>query len=428
MTGLLVVSSIALMGARFRGCEGAERPPDEVTLPETMGGCLVDADCVSMDMCLELACAAGTCVETGLLIDGDGDRYAPVPCGNDCDDTNATVFPGATELCDGLDQDCDMRIDEGAPGIRSEGLTQGMLSAELVGMAENFAAVGVAADGTVGAFLIGSDSTESPFVVLEATSDPGTQVAAARDAGELNVVVAGGDGEPRLYVLVEAGGTLSVSGPTSIVPDTDIRLMDLALFGGQRWFVFDTLSGARVLARGMDERIMLTRGEQRPLLATDGRLVAVTEGDQIVRFFRADGTVAGEQMLPGAFGFEGLTSGDGFVYAAYDDGFDHALTQVTIDDFSTPVTAPFGDRSDRVAIHFASPRLMVTRSTPTSVGAWLFDATLTTYEATFVMDQITPFTSPPETLSPATNGADLSAIFGTYGLSDQASIAILDCR
>ena len=43
--------------------------------------------------------------------DADGDGY--FVCDGDCDDSDASVNPGATEICDGLDNDCDGQIDEG---------------------------------------------------------------------------------------------------------------------------------------------------------------------------------------------------------------------------------------------------------------------------------------------------------------------------
>ncbi len=59
--------------------------------------------------------------------DADQDRYgagAPVHAcaappdhvsnSNDCDDTNAAIHPGAEEVCDGIDNDCDGAVDEGA--------------------------------------------------------------------------------------------------------------------------------------------------------------------------------------------------------------------------------------------------------------------------------------------------------------------------
>lgn len=73
------------------------------------------------------ACTASTCDPvlacSDVIIDGDGDTFSPGECaegsaavGGDCDDGDADVRPGAPEAVDGVDQDCDMRIDED-PGV-----------------------------------------------------------------------------------------------------------------------------------------------------------------------------------------------------------------------------------------------------------------------------------------------------------------------
>jgi len=46
-------------------------------------------------------------------LDGDG-VASEAGGGDDCDDSNAGVFPGAVEVCDELDQDCDGAVDEAA--------------------------------------------------------------------------------------------------------------------------------------------------------------------------------------------------------------------------------------------------------------------------------------------------------------------------
>lgn len=54
--------------------------------------------------------------------DCDGDGYDAISSGgNDCDDTRASVHPGATEICDnGRDDDCDGSVDEGCtPAIET---------------------------------------------------------------------------------------------------------------------------------------------------------------------------------------------------------------------------------------------------------------------------------------------------------------------
>ena len=44
--------------------------------------------------------------------DGDGYLGTPTGCGTDCNDNNAAIKPGATEVCDNVDNNCNGQIDE----------------------------------------------------------------------------------------------------------------------------------------------------------------------------------------------------------------------------------------------------------------------------------------------------------------------------
>ncbi|MEZ4255779.1 MAG: hypothetical protein R3A78_08670 [Polyangiales bacterium] len=81
------------------------------------GGCVMGTPlvCTTNDACVVASCSeeAQMCVESQL--DEDGDGASPESCGgDDCDDTRATVHPGASEICgNSRDDDCDTDVDEG---------------------------------------------------------------------------------------------------------------------------------------------------------------------------------------------------------------------------------------------------------------------------------------------------------------------------
>ena len=83
------------------------------------GACRSDDDC--RDPCRsQNACRDGVCVEAAVDRDLDRDGYIDVTCpsGNDCEDDpqgcGAACHPGASEICDLYDNDCDPTTPDGA--------------------------------------------------------------------------------------------------------------------------------------------------------------------------------------------------------------------------------------------------------------------------------------------------------------------------
>ncbi len=89
-------------------------------------------------------------------IDADGDKHTDC---TDCDDKDASIYPGAKEVCNGKDDDCDKQIDEGLPGCRREA---GVLDR---GMRDRGAAVND--QGGVAGDLVGPMPAGGGYLTLE---------------------------------------------------------------------------------------------------------------------------------------------------------------------------------------------------------------------------------------------------------------------
>ncbi len=99
-------------------CNGVEQCDVSGATPGR--GCVAGTpiDCSDGLACTTDVCSEpdGSCSHSGSDADGDGHEARGCGSGDDCNDLNGAIHPGAAELCDGVDNDCSDVADDG-PGM-----------------------------------------------------------------------------------------------------------------------------------------------------------------------------------------------------------------------------------------------------------------------------------------------------------------------
>ncbi len=176
---------------------------------------------------------AGALGETAWTSDGDGDGYgddatavtqcdAPadaVAIGGDCDDTDATLYPSAPELCDDIDQDCDgATADEAgtATWFDDSGAITDVTADLAAGTATTPVVIGDAASADV---IVGEgvlqlcDGTWYARVALSDVNSDLTVVGLS-GADYTTLTTAGSAGGPNVSVVSVTDATLTIQGLT----------------------------------------------------------------------------------------------------------------------------------------------------------------------------------------------------------------------
>ena len=188
------------------------------------GGCSTNATCTNTVGSRTCACKSGfsgdgvtcdapgagcrwTCTTPGctqVALDNDTDGHGTTACaaapGDDCDDTNAAVFPGATELCDGIDNDCDKKMDL-SDGLPLVGAPQNMSDLNHAAIAAvsndgSFGVVGTSSSiagliyGSISPSGVGSVNAGSIFSPEQTTAYLDPHVAWSAGVGNFGVAYA----------------------------------------------------------------------------------------------------------------------------------------------------------------------------------------------------------------------------------------------
>ena len=234
--------------------------------------------------------------------DGDGDGFIEPA---DCDDANAAVFPGALELCDGLDNDCDAATSEegqirvnGLPGVTTVAqavstapygavveLCAGIYPVNNVALPTGITLRGQGPTQTIvdGGGLGRVFSLAADRVTIEGMTIQGGRLSARGDTGAgLAIGCPGFPCDPSQRIVVRnvafrghsspfgVGAAVSISGPISTAGDSTLTLDDCV-------FEQNTSAGAALNVAGSVVTVINTSFRDNTS-TQDGGAIDVYEG------------------------------------------------------------------------------------------------------------------------------------------------------
>lgn len=233
--------------------------------PEVCDASDTDEDCDGLADDLDDSVDLGTAAVAHVDSDGDGFggsttvAFCDVPdegyttTATDCDDTDASVHPGADEVCDdALDNDCDLDVDEGC-GIAGLSDAVAFIEGAGDGFGTRVAGADLTGDGigdlVVGVYIAGSDYEGRALVFagplsgqLDVTSAVG-QIDGTVSEGALGYAFettedADGDGVADLFIGALGLGGAAASSPGTAYLVTDVPVGPLVVpDDAHAWFV-----------------------------------------------------------------------------------------------------------------------------------------------------------------------------------------------
>ena len=185
-------------------CEGFDNLCAPVVCDSDLGRCspLAPVVCNDSDPCTDDTCdpAKGSCVFTPRTLDNDKDgRKGPIPghapgspgaCGDDCDDTSAAAYPGAVELCDGVDNDCNGVVDDGASFVPAGEVEVQIDVTDAPSGPQGLGWSGGVGDGYLASYVGTSSAKTHTF--LQRLTTQGTKIGTASQLSMVNADASGG--------------------------------------------------------------------------------------------------------------------------------------------------------------------------------------------------------------------------------------------